>query len=160
MRSCFHSDHPLANTSTDKHIWPLTASGIFITSYVYQQLCKQHQPNPMPTNFTTPFWLKFWKLKVPYRLQIFLWKVLPNILPVKTKLFHTTTISHTCVLCNSQHPEDLDHHGALQKLSYAFLVLSAPSYAFLDGCLASGRGLSYETAYAVGSSVGMGLCSL
>lgn len=54
--------------------------------------------------------MKFWKLKIPHKLQIFLWKLIHNTLPVKHNLRHyATTNDVTCMLCNSNQIEDINH---------------------------------------------------
>ncbi|XP_026424866.1 uncharacterized protein LOC113321170 [Papaver somniferum] len=56
------------------------------------------------------FWFAFWKLKVPYKFQIFMWKGIHDAIPVKARIFrHLNADDKICVLCSMNQTEDLDH---------------------------------------------------
>lgn len=64
-----------------------------------------HYPSP---KYPWPFkWI--WKLDIPPKLQIFLWQICHNSLPVRDILFqrHIIPIT-TCPACNNQ-PKTLEH---------------------------------------------------
>ncbi|XP_026417019.1 uncharacterized protein LOC113312484 [Papaver somniferum] len=48
-------------------------------------------------------------MRIPYKLQIFMWKVIRNALPVKANFHITTADDNMCVLCNTQQIEDINH---------------------------------------------------
>lgn len=99
---------PLQLDQKDSLIWPFTLAGIFTTRSSYSLLCTHQSSNSTP--LSSRFWLKFWKANIPYKLQIFMWKIFLNCLSTKKKLFHATAAtSLDCVLCNTHQIEDLDH---------------------------------------------------
>lgn len=72
-------------------------------------LCQLDNTNNASLKLSPHFWLKFWKLKIPYKFQIFIWKGLHNGVPVKDRIFHHMDSSHqNCVMCSAANKEDLD----------------------------------------------------
>ena len=61
------------------------------------------------TSVTNPVWKSLWKLKVPSKVKIFVWRSLHGILPIKCVLAnrHIGTTSE-CPICRSG-PEDIRH---------------------------------------------------
>ena len=54
-------------------------------------------------------WKNLWKFKIPYKICMFLWKLLHNGLPTRMELFRRQIIvSPKCVMCD-QEDEMLDH---------------------------------------------------
>lgn len=92
----------------DTLVWPLTSIGKFTTRYTYNHLCNVHS-TPSAYSFNTNFWLKFWKLHISYKLQIFPWELIHNFLPVRANLHHTDIVERSCILCNASHIEDINH---------------------------------------------------
>ncbi|XP_026410439.1 uncharacterized protein LOC113305639 [Papaver somniferum] len=111
---------PLQLDQPDKLIWPFTTSGIFTTSSAYKLLCEQHLTTDSSLGLSPQFWLRLWKFKIPYKLQMFMWKCLHNVVPVKARIFHHADPDiRYCVLCNTQQLEDVNHlfiHCPLLKL--------------------------------------------
>ena len=53
-------------------------------------------------------WKNLWKLKIPYKICLFLWKLLHNGLPTRMRLIRRQMIvSPKCVMCD-QEDETLD----------------------------------------------------
>lgn len=101
---------PIQLDQQDSLVWPITAAGIFTTKSTYNHLCESQHSVAVATTLSTKFWLKFWKVQIPYKLQLFLWKIFQNYLPVKTKLFHQNILtSSDCVLCNNNQLESVNH---------------------------------------------------
>ncbi|XP_026400419.1 uncharacterized protein LOC113296326 [Papaver somniferum] len=101
---------PIQLDQQDSLVWPLTAAGIFTTKSTYHHLCESQHSVAVATTLSTKFWLKFWKLHIPYKFQLFLWKIFQNYLPVKTKLFHQNILTSSyCVLYNNNQLESVDH---------------------------------------------------
>ncbi|XP_026377863.1 uncharacterized protein LOC113272196 [Papaver somniferum] len=116
-------DHP------DTLIWHFTTAGIFTNSSTYKMLCAKDSLNDVSLNLSQSFWLKFWKLKMPYKFQIFLWKGLHNALTVKARLFrHMSTSDQQCVVCNTGTSEDVDHLLLHCPFAQAVWRKSLPQY--------------------------------
>lgn len=92
----------------DQIIWPLTSTGHLTTKSAYNQLCcSSHQAQSL--GISSQVWLKLWRLHIPYNLIFFIWKILNNILPVKTRLYVTASQGNVlCPLCQ-QDPETTTH---------------------------------------------------
>ncbi|XP_026417388.1 uncharacterized protein LOC113312869 [Papaver somniferum] len=101
---------PIQLNQEDKLIWPFTTTGIFTTASTYKMLCDKDILTDNSMGLSQHFWLSFWKLKVPYKFQIFLWRAIHNAVPVKSRIFtHVHNADLHCVLCNHNQMEDLDH---------------------------------------------------
>ncbi|XP_026417593.1 uncharacterized protein LOC113313084 [Papaver somniferum] len=101
---------PIQLDQEDKLIWPFTTTGIFTTASTYKMLCDKDILTDNSMGLSQHFWLSFWKLKVPYKFQIFLWRAIHNAIPVKARIFtHVHNADLHCVLCNHNQMEDLDH---------------------------------------------------
>ncbi|XP_026397042.1 uncharacterized protein LOC113291761 [Papaver somniferum] len=101
---------PIQLDQEDKLIWPFTTTGIFTTASTYKILCDKDILTDNSMGLYQHFWLSFWKLKVPYKFQIFLWRAIHNAVPVKEIIFtHVHNADLHCVLCNHNQMEDLDH---------------------------------------------------
>ncbi|XP_026436650.1 uncharacterized protein LOC113334662 [Papaver somniferum] len=101
---------PLQLDQEDKLVWPFTSSGIFTTASAYKMFCEKDLHIDISMGLSQQFWLAFWKLKVPYKFQIFMWKGIHDVVPVKARIFrHLNTDDKLCVLCSMNQTEDLDH---------------------------------------------------
>uniref|UniRef100_A0A803QJN9 Reverse transcriptase domain-containing protein n=1 Tax=Cannabis sativa TaxID=3483 RepID=A0A803QJN9_CANSA len=94
----------------DVLIWNGTTSGCYTVKSGYQfavSLADSHETNTSTT--LDSWWTKFWKLKLPSKIRIFVWKVFHNALPVASEL-HRKHIAETpfCPLCKV-HKETLNH---------------------------------------------------
>lgn len=101
---------PLDLTRKDKLVWPLTSTGHFTTKSAYNHLVMESQHNqPQQMQIPSTVWLQLWKLKIPYKLVHFLWKLLHNILPFRTRIFKIQSQQdQLCPLCH-QAPETTTH---------------------------------------------------
>ncbi|XP_026451504.1 uncharacterized protein LOC113351785 [Papaver somniferum] len=101
---------PIQLDQQDILIWPYTTSGIFTTASAYKMLCENDGIDYATPNISPQSWLKFWKLKMPYKYQLFLWKVIHNVLPVRAKLFwHMDNSEKSCSLCHTGLQDYVDH---------------------------------------------------
>ncbi|XP_026451075.1 uncharacterized protein LOC113351275 [Papaver somniferum] len=101
---------PIQLDQEDKLIWPFTTTGIFTTASTYRMLCDKDILTDNSMGLSQHFWLSFWKLKVPYKFQFFLWRAIHNVVPVKARIFtHVHNADLHCVLCNHYQIEDLNH---------------------------------------------------
>ncbi|GLT60633.1 hypothetical protein SLA2020_333910 [Shorea laevis] len=121
-----------AGPSPDRLIWHFTRNGEFTIRSAYQ-LARKNGFGLFPlTNFQVslfPSFLKsIWKLGVPPKIKIFMWKVLTNALPVKANLFHKGIVeSPVCGLCGGD-DESITH--MLFTCQYAARTWFASRLAF------------------------------
>uniref|UniRef100_A0A803NJJ8 Uncharacterized protein n=1 Tax=Cannabis sativa TaxID=3483 RepID=A0A803NJJ8_CANSA len=90
--------------SEDALIWNGTTSGNYMvkSGYYFATSLAEHQ-DAGSTYVYENWWSKFWKLKLPSKLRIFVWKVFHNAIPVAAEL-HRKHIANTpyCPLCKQQ----------------------------------------------------------
>lgn len=83
----------------DKLIWISESKGCFSVKSAYKELML-NLPVQAPSDVN---WAKFWKIRVPERLKMFLWRVAVNALPTRENLMCRMDISEPCcVLCNHE----------------------------------------------------------
>lgn len=70
----------------DRLVWTSTTNGIFSVKSGYWSAIKRHAGTPSANTVDTLVWKKLWKLNLPSKLSLFLWKCLHNILLVKWQL--------------------------------------------------------------------------
>ena len=89
----------------DHIIWTLNGNGTFTTASA-RQLCNQKIINS-GNNHNIFNWL--WSLKIPHKLQNFMWKAITDALPTTERLnrFYNK-VPNSCVLCD-QADETLNH---------------------------------------------------
>lgn len=81
-------------------VWSLN-NARFSVKDAYRHLCEPHS-NVLD-------WDLIWKIKVPSRIKVFLWKIAKNILPTKSLIFTRTRIGNgLCMACNIA-IEDVEH---------------------------------------------------
>ncbi|XP_026396859.1 uncharacterized protein LOC113291550 [Papaver somniferum] len=123
---------PLMLHTQDTLIWPLTSTGIFTVKSTYNHLCEIDLHDTNLSSFSTTFWLKFWKLKIPYKLLIFLCKIIHDALPVRSNLRHVPDIiDFSCPLCNIGHIEHINHLFFTRPFATAIWKASLPQHFHL-----------------------------
>ncbi|XP_026384103.1 uncharacterized protein LOC113279643 [Papaver somniferum] len=101
---------PIQLDQEDKLIRSFTTTGIFTTASAYKMLCDNDLLTDNSMGLSQHFWLSYWKLKVPYKFQISLWRAIHNVVPVKARIFnHVHNVDLHSVFCNHNQLEDLDH---------------------------------------------------
>jgi ribonuclease HI len=94
--------------------WGFSQNGIFTVRSAYH-LQWRHQFGPSAgqvvqgSSSSNPIWRSIWKLKIPSKIKIFIWRALHGILPLKSILVnrHIGT-SGECPICQLG-PEDIQH---------------------------------------------------
>lgn len=85
---------------SDKVVWLINNSS-FLVKDMYRKLNESSQGSID--------WNSLWKIKVPGRIKVFLWKIAKNILPTKSLIYKRTGIGNEfCLACNTDH-ETVDH---------------------------------------------------
>ncbi|KAM6574232.1 hypothetical protein CsatA_022559 [Cannabis sativa] len=125
--------------SDDVLIWNGTNSGNYMVRSGYYFASSLVELQDTGSTLTCEhWWTKFWKLKLPSKLRIFVWKVFHNVLPVATEL-HRKHIADTpfCPLCKMQQ-ETINHalflctrakevwHLSLLNLNFKLAATSSP----------------------------------
>jgi hypothetical protein len=86
----------------DAILWTPSSSGEFTTKSMHHHITslRQVQLSPLPAST----WKGLWKLKIQHRLRLFLWKLIWNILPTRTRIsasIPNAMIDTSCSLCSS-----------------------------------------------------------
>ena len=96
----------------DRITWSLTPSGQFSTSSAYKMLtaiASSDNAGSSNSGPTRKFWKGIWQLRVPRKIQLFIWKACHNALPTMANLRRwQITESALCALCKT-HEEDTLH---------------------------------------------------
>ncbi|OVA10490.1 Reverse transcriptase zinc-binding domain [Macleaya cordata] len=95
---------PLSSSiSSDRRAWDLNRDGKFTTKSAYLALRgRSTQPQDL-------MWKKFWRIKIPYRVQLFVLKAAVNAIPVREILSQRIHLeSVLCPFCQDQ-PESIMH---------------------------------------------------
>ncbi|KAL5562617.1 hypothetical protein UlMin_032364 [Ulmus minor] len=109
IRASFHKDEantilslPLPRRATpDSLIWHYHKSGCYTVRSGYW-LALQHKSIPSSsTSSITYWWKKFWRLRIPSKIRIFLWKAFHNWIPSSVNLVkHGVPSQNRCLICN------------------------------------------------------------
>ncbi|XP_026459958.1 uncharacterized protein LOC113360696 [Papaver somniferum] len=106
------------DTGEDYLIWKPDRRGKFSVKSAYNALCAEDVNNAIiGDTIPTEVWKTLWNFKVPHRVQLFIWKCLKNIVPVRgTLTFYKADIDSQCGFCSSN-TETISH--LLVECSYA-----------------------------------------
>ncbi|OVA10294.1 Reverse transcriptase zinc-binding domain [Macleaya cordata] len=89
--------------SSDRRAWDLTRDGKFTTKSAYHGL-RGIRDDP-----TSKVWKKIWRTKIPYRVQVFIWRCAKNALPTRDNLSLRVQLpSILCPFCQTS-PETIMH---------------------------------------------------
>lgn len=93
------------NPCPDRLIWVPNSNGCFFVKSAYQT-------SHAPTSTSSPEginWGKLWKLNMPERTKMLIWRIGVNVLPTRDNLFKRLDISDpSCVICKEE-AEDPSH---------------------------------------------------
>lgn len=93
----------------DKMVWGLTKSGEYSVKSGYKQALTRQFPDHSRPDPDWQVWKRLWKIKIPPKWILFVWKCLHNIIPVKIELKKRgMPIDIICSRC-FQHAESLEH---------------------------------------------------
>ena len=73
----------------DRFTWPDSHNGEYTVKAGYQKLCQEANSSAASSSDSSrqsAFWKRIWKLHVPNKTKLFLWKVCYNALPTKVNL--------------------------------------------------------------------------
>jgi hypothetical protein len=92
------------NATPDKLIWPHSLNGEYQVHKAYEIITHQASvsgPQPVTNNQTT-VWKLLWKIRLPYKIVTFTWKLLHHALPVKAELNRKGMhCAMNCLMCNN-----------------------------------------------------------
>ncbi|XP_026398797.1 uncharacterized protein LOC113294610 [Papaver somniferum] len=92
----------------DKLRWSLTTSGNFSVNSTYNAIIKLHS-SQVVTRQQEQMWLLIWHLYIPFKCQMFIWKITRNILPVAARFQRIAWVSNpNCVMCDNA-TETVEH---------------------------------------------------
>ncbi|XP_041011395.1 uncharacterized protein LOC121255185 [Juglans microcarpa x Juglans regia] len=98
--------------SDDKLVWRCTKNGIFSVKSAYHLLVFVNDLNKGQASDSTNhevLWKLLWKLRVPNKVKMFLWRSAWDILPTRVNLHKMKIIdSPMCPICLT-HPENVSH---------------------------------------------------
>lgn len=95
---------PISKTGgvSDKLLWKHSSSGEYKVKNAYSLLLKDYiQNSPIhlgPSQVPAEVWNLIWKVKVPHKISLFVWKLmhdsLPTLLTLRNRGIHTISTSH------------------------------------------------------------------
>lgn len=93
---------PKTQGNNDKLIWKHSASGTYKVSQAYTLIHQSQNPSPQNASILCPsVWSFFWKVKLPMRILMFIWKLLHYCLPTFDNLRKRgIRVAGTCLMCN------------------------------------------------------------
>ena len=124
---------PLRDTrGPDLFSWSLHSTGVFTVKSAYNLAVSPKvrgvEGENSKRNQHWQFWRVLWKLKIPHKVKIHLWRACLNILPTRLSLCRQRVLSDpTCPICNS---EDETTTHALWSCPYAGSVWALAPGAF------------------------------
>ena len=85
----------------DVLIWHYDNKGVYTVMSGYKLLCNNEKASEGSSRRVFDgCWSKIWRIKVPTKIQIFLWRIMHDILPVKVNLANRRIpINHICTIC-------------------------------------------------------------
>ncbi|KAL5560804.1 hypothetical protein UlMin_037015 [Ulmus minor] len=109
IRASFHPDEAEAILSfplprrklPDSFLWHYDKSGHYTVCSKYWLATKRKSVPSSSTSFHTSWWKKFWRLRIPPKIRIFLWKAYYNWIPSLVNLAKHGTLESLKVLCDS-----------------------------------------------------------
>lgn len=113
----------------DRLCWSLTRNGEFSVRSTYMAILMQHRHQVVSEQHQR-MWLMIWHLEIPYKCQLFLWKVAQQILPVAAKFQRVACLGNCqCGMCGST-LETADH--LLLQCSFAKEVWLGVSHIIMQ----------------------------
>uniref|UniRef100_A0A2N9GQD2 Reverse transcriptase zinc-binding domain-containing protein n=1 Tax=Fagus sylvatica TaxID=28930 RepID=A0A2N9GQD2_FAGSY len=94
---------PMFSTRSDSLVWMGTPTGTFTTRSAYHMLAEDK--NGQMGSSSNPerlhaFWKSIWRVNVPHKIRVFMWRACSSCLPTKTSLFTRGVTSFSlCPIC-------------------------------------------------------------
>ncbi|KAL5578350.1 hypothetical protein UlMin_020049 [Ulmus minor] len=143
IRASFHEDEANAilslplprRTTSDSLIWHYHKSGHYTVRSGYWLASQCRSVPSSSTSSITHWWKKFWRLRIPSKIRIFLWKAFHDWIPSSVNLVrHGVPSRNRCLICNEA--DDTTLHAlwgcnTLEFLLSANDALSSENLEFL-----------------------------
>lgn len=92
---------PLQPTTVDSWYWHKEKKGQYYVKSAYYLL--QDMKGGYETSNNSGFWKKLWNLKIPSKVQHFIWRATMWCLPTKDQLrVKKVAVNEMCLVCNSE----------------------------------------------------------
>ena len=87
----------------DKLLWKYSREGNYQVKRAYELIAQDIARQSRPWQAQNGWWRSFWKIKVPLKISIFIWKLIHNCLPTFLNL-HIRGITNVkwCPMCNEE----------------------------------------------------------
>ena len=122
-----------ARHGLDKLIWVPNSKGLFAVKSAYKVANPQSSQSTLPDQL----WNRLWKINVPERIKMLLWRIAANTIPVKEKLAQRMKIENLlCDLC-LEAPESSCHLFCRCPVARAIWFTSCWGLRVLDQNIAS-----------------------
>ncbi|KAL5567922.1 hypothetical protein UlMin_024497 [Ulmus minor] len=160
IRASFHEDEANAilslplprRTTSDSLIWHYHKSGHYTVRSGYWLASQCRSVPSSSTSSITHWWKKFWRLRIPSKIRIFLWKAFHDWIPSSVNLVrHGVPSRNRCLICNEA--DDTTLHalwgcntlGPLKVLCDSFIKFKLPAQCnFKEFLLSANDALSSE----------------
>ncbi|KAL5551374.1 hypothetical protein UlMin_001550 [Ulmus minor] len=134
IRESFHEDEAEAilslplprRTTSDSLLWHYDKSGHYTVRSGYW-LANQCRSVPSSSTISlNSWWNRFWKLRVPSKIRVFIWKAFYNWIPSSTNLAnHGVPTQKRCLICNEADDTTLHALWGCKALDSLKFLLSA-----------------------------------
>ena len=90
--------------------WNFDNKGVYIVKSGYKLLCNNEDVSEVSNRKVTDgCWSKIWNIKVPTKIQIFIWRIIHDILPIRVNLVNRRIPSkQICTKCELEE-KDCSH---------------------------------------------------
>lgn len=112
---------PLCVTDqADCLIWPRSRDGAYSVKTGYPLLCEREvmdEASILDTAEKKLFWKRIWRMSVPNKIKIFLWRACSKALPTRSNLLKRKVVNDSiCQLCGSGHENTMHALWSCQNI--------------------------------------------
>ena len=101
---------PVSFSTCDHLVWHYTATGQFTVKSYHLGFANKFLEEGSSLDSMELFWKWFWKIKLPRKILIFMWRVLNNDIPTNLLLWRKgVRVSFFCNRCDRDLAEDPAH---------------------------------------------------
>ena len=93
------------SNQADCMVWPRCRDGLYSVKTGYQLLCEmdtQNRASGSDSSSYRGFWRRLWKMRVPNKIKMFLWRACTDALPTRCNLVRRKVLDDpTCSMCGT-----------------------------------------------------------